>query len=328
MPKHEPREHEAKPVLTELTKVQELVYELKIEQLMCKDVITVSPDLSMYALKELLRVKHISGVPVVHKGKMLGMISLENLIGALERGELSATVGEEMTTNVRVLHADDSVVSAVNLFARLGYGRFPVLDGDGELVGILTKGDIVRGLLRQMEAQWQTEEIKRYRASHIFQDIESDQTALLLRYTIKAQDFVRGGEASSKIKRALERLGASPTVIRRIAVAAYEAETNIMIHSVGGELIAELRPQRIKITAVDSGPGIADVARALEAGYSTAPDWIRELGFGAGMGLVNIKRYADEMVLNSELGVGTRLEMYFDLGRQMRAGAAEPKGAK
>ena len=324
MPKHEPREHEVKPVLTELTKVQELVYELKIEQLMCKDIITVSPDLSMYELKELLRVKRISGVPVVHKGKMLGMISLENLIGALERGELSATVGEKMTANVRTVHTDDSVVSAVNLFARLGYGSFPVLDGDGELVGILTKGDIVRGLLRQMEVQWQTEEIKRYRASHIFQDIESDQTALLLRYTIKAQDFVRGGEASSKIKRALERLGASPTVVRRVAVAAYEAETNIMIHSVGGELIAELRPQRIKITAVDSGPGIADVARALEAGYSTAPEWIRELGFGAGMGLVNIKRCADEMVLNSELGVGTRLEMYFDLGRQMRTSAPGP----
>jgi CBS domain-containing protein/anti-sigma regulatory factor (Ser/Thr protein kinase) len=313
-------------VPTELTKVQELIYELKIEQVMRQDVITVSPDLSMYELKEVLRVKRISGVPVVRDGRMLGMISLENLIGALERGELSATVGEKMTKDVRALRADDSVVSAVNLFARLGYGRFPVLDADGLLVGILTKGDIVRGLLRQMEVAWQAEEIKRYRASHIFEDIESDQTALLLRYAVKPKDFVRGGEASSKIKRALERLGARPVTVRRVAVATYEAEMNIMIHSVGGELIAELRPERMKVTAVDNGPGIADVNQALEPGFSTAPDWIRELGFGAGMGLVNIKRCADEMVLKSTVGVGTRLEMYFSLGQEIDGAAKAARG--
>lgn len=297
----------------ELTRVQELIYELTIAQVMTRDVTTVAPGCTIRDLKELLRVKRISGVPVVEGDHLVGMISIENVIRALEKGELDATVGAKMTRQVQSVRADDSVVSAVNLFARTGFGRFPVVDAEGCLVGILTKGDIVRGLLRQMEVQWHAEEIQRYRASHIFEDIESDQTGLILRYFVKPHDFVHGGEASSKIKRALERLGAHPRIVRRVAVATYEAETNVMIHSHGGEIIAEVRPQRMRLTVVDSGPGIEDIEKAMQPGYSTAPDWIRELGFGAGMGLNNIKACADEMKLNSEVGVGTRLELTFSL---------------
>ncbi len=297
----------------ELTRVQELVYELRIGQVMTKDVITVRSDQTIAELKEVLRVNRISGCPVMEGDQLVGMISLENLIRALENGELDATIGEKMTLPVQSVRADESVVSVVTLFGRLGFGRFPVLDPDGNLVGIITQGDVVRGLLKQMEVQWHIEEIRRYRASHIFEDIESDQTALILRYAVKAQDFIKGGEASSKIKRALERLGAHPRLIRRIAVATYEAETNVMIHSHGGEIIAEVRPERMRVTAIDTGPGIEDVEQALKPGFSTAPDWIRELGFGAGMGLSNIKSCADEMKLESSLGTGTRLEMIFRL---------------
>ncbi len=297
----------------ELTRVQELVYELKIDQVMTRDVITISPYCTMGELKELLRVKRISGVPVLDEDRLVGVISIENLIRALEKGEITAQVGQKMTKRIQVLRAEESMVSAVNLFARLGYGRFPVVDVKGKLVGILTKGDIVRGLLRQMEVQWHTEEIHRYRASHIFEDIESDQTGLILRYFIKAQDFEHGGEASSKIKRALERLGAHPRVVRRVAVATYEAETNVIIHSHGGEILSEIRPDRMKLTVLDRGPGIDDVEKALRPGFSTAPDWIRELGFGAGMGLSNIKACADDMSLESTVGVGTRLELTFAL---------------
>lgn len=298
---------------TELTRVQELIYELTIAQVMTRDVITVTPDYTIRELKELLRIKRISGVPVIAGDALVGMISIENVIRALEKGELDATVGAKMTRQVQSVRAKDTVVSAVKLFARLGYGRFPVIDAEGRLVGILTKGDIVRGLLRQMEVQWHAEEIQRHHASHIFEDIESAQTGLILRYFIKPHDFVHGGEASSKIKRALERLGAHPRIVRRVAVATYEAETNVMIHSYGGEIIAEVRPERMRLTVVDSGPGIEDIERAMQPGYSTAPDWIRELGFGAGMGLNNIKACADEMKLHSEVGVGTRLELIFSL---------------
>ena len=101
--------------------------------------------------------------------------------------------------------------------------------------------------------------------------------------------------------------------MRRISVATYEAETNIMIHSVGGEIIVEAQPDEVKVVAIDKGPGIADVEKVLQPGYSTAPDWIRELGFGAGMGLSNIRTCTDSMSLKSVLGQGTRLEMIFDL---------------
>jgi len=296
-----------------LTRVQELIYELKIEQVMTTDVITIAADCTIQDLKETLRLNRISGVPVLDEGTLVGMISIENLIVALERGDLETAVRDAMTTELVSVRANDTVVSAVNLFARLGFGRFPVIDDQGALVGLLTKGDIVRGLLRQMEVQWHAEELRRYRASHIFEDIESEQTALILRYSVEAGNFVRGGEASSKIKRALERLGAQPQTVRRVAVAAYEAETNVMIHSVGGELIAELQPNRIKITAIDNGPGMDDVEQAMRPGYSTASDLIRELGFGAGMGLSNIKSCSDEMSLHSEVGVGTRLEIVFYL---------------
>ena len=296
---------------TDLTKVQELVYELRIEQVMVREIITCSPDLTMADLRTLLRVKRISGVPVVVGRRLVGMISVDNLLRALERGELTATVGEKMTRQLVSLRPEETVVSAINLFARYGYGRFPVVDGAGELVGIVTKSDIVRGLLKQMELLWQAEETRRYQYSHLFEDIESDETTLTLRYAVKQHDFVRGGQASSKIKRALERLGAQPQVMRRIAVATYEAEVNIMIHSHGGEIIAEVRPDQMTITAQDTGPGIEDVSQAMQPGFSTAPDWIRELGFGAGMGLYNIRNCTDDMRLTSEPGLGTKLVMVF-----------------
>ena len=127
---------------------------------------------------------------------------------------------------------------------------------------------------------------------------------------IKAQDFNHAGEASSKIKRALNRLGAPPQIVRRVAIAAYEAEMNIIIHAhTGGELSLEIWPEKVILQAIDSGPGIPDVALAMQPGFSTATEMVRELGFGAGMGLPNIKRCADEMHLDSPASGGTHLKV-------------------
>ncbi len=290
------------------------MYELKIEQVMTKKVLTVSPDEPISRLKELLRINRISGAPVLKDGELVGIISIEDVLKALEKGEISATVAEKMTRDVQTLFSDESVIQAVTKFGRLGFGRLPVVNRDGKLVGILTQGDIARGLLRQLELDYREEEIHRYRASHIFEDIVSDQTGLILRYQVNARDFSRCGEAASKLKRALERLGAMPAEVRRVAVVSYEAETNLVIHATsGGELLAEIQPEKIRIIAVDRGPGIADTEKALQPGYSTAPDWIRELGFGAGMGLNNIKACSDQFRLESKLGVGTRLEVVIQL---------------
>jgi CBS domain-containing protein len=292
------------------TKIQELIYELPIERVMKKNVIQVSSDTSMTELKEILRVNRISGVPVVDEDRLLGVISIEDLIKALVEGDIEAPVRKRMTTRMITVRQDESVIEAVKKFTQYKVGRLLVVNESGGLTGILTGGDITRGLLEAVSLDYHAEEISRYRAKHIFEDIVSDQTSLILRYKVKPKDFKSGGRASSKLKRALDRLGAVPEVIRRVAISAYEAEMNLIIHADdGGEIIAELQPEIIRITTIDHGPGIADVEEAMSPGFSTAPNWIRELGFGAGMGLANIKRCADFMNLNSEVGTGTQLDI-------------------
>ena len=293
-----------------ITKVQELIYELKIKQVMTSPVLTVTPETRMAQLKELLRTRKISGAPVLDQGKLVGIVSIEDLIKSLLDGKADIPVSERMTGRIITVQEEESVVEAIRKFAEYGVGRLPVVDARGQLAGILTGSDITRGLLNAIGLHHHEDEIQRYRASHIFEDIQSEDTSLILRYRIKACDFDCGGEASSKIRRALKRLGANPQVIRRVGIATYEAEMNIIIHTThGGEIQTEIQPHRVQIIATDQGPGIEDVRRALEPGYSTAPEWIRELGFGAGMGLVNIGKCSDEMKLGSTPGVGTRLEI-------------------
>jgi len=310
------------------TKVQELIYELPIERVMRKDVVKVTPDTSMTELKEILRVNRISGVPVVDGEMLSGVISIEDLIKALVQGDVQAPVKKRMTTRLITVLESESVVEAVKKFAQYKVGRLLVVNDQGQLRGILTGGDITRGLLETISLDYHADEISRYRAKHIFEDIVSDQTSLILRYQVKAKDFKKAGNASSKLKRALDRLGAVPELIRRVAISAYEAEMNLIIHADGGgELTAELQPEVIRVTAVDHGPGIPNVDQAMSPGFSTAPNWIRELGFGAGMGLMNIKRCADSMKLQSTVGVGTQLEIVVHL-RQDSGEQQNPNGRK
>lgn len=311
---------ETEPSKTGITKIQELVYELKIKQVMTTPVVTVSPETTMGELKEILRTRKISGTPVMERGGLVGIVSIEDLINALVEGEIEARVSERMTPDVITLRAEASVIEAVKKFSELSVGRFPVLDENGLLVGIITSVDITRGLLQAIGLDYHEEEIQRYRASHIFEDILSDDTSLILQYHIPCRDFERGGEASSRIRRALYHLGGNPQTVRRVGIAAYEAEMNIIIHTTeGGEMLVEVQPNRVRIVATDRGPGIEDVEKAMEPGYSTAPEWIRELGFGAGMGLSNIRRFADEMHLTSTLGVGSRLEILIWLNSKQDA---------
>jgi anti-sigma regulatory factor (Ser/Thr protein kinase) len=222
-------------------------------------------------------------------------------------------------------------VELANSLGRRKFGRIPVLDREGNLVGIVTKGSVMQSLLHEMDVRFkkkEQEKLPSYRASHIFEDISSDDTRIRLRYFVDDKDFANAGKASSQIKRALQRLGVLPSVVRRVAVAVYEAEMNLVIHTdVGGEVIAEIRKDRLMISAIDHGPGIGDIAQVLKPGFSTAPEWIRAMGFGAGMGLANIKRCSDLMRLMSEPDVGTRLDIYF-LFRERPEGTVAVSGKK
>ncbi len=120
-------------------------------------------------------------------------------------------------------------------------------------------------------------------------------------------DFNRAGEAAAQIKKALQLVGMHMDTMRRAVIVAYEAELNIVIHARQGRLVAHIHPDRVELEAIDEGPGIPDIPRAMQEGYSTAPAHIRKMGFGAGMGLPNIKKSASQMRLTSEINVGTRL---------------------
>ncbi len=133
--------------------------------------------------------------------------------------------------------------------------------------------------------------------------------SIKLHYVVPGDDFTRAGAASGDVKRTLKQLGVSPAVIRNVSIAMYEGEINMVIHAGGGEIDVEITENDITMILADKGPGIANVELAMKEGYSTAPDNIRCLGFGAGMGLPNIKKYTDEFNIESEVNVGTTLTL-------------------
>lgn len=128
-------------------------------------------------------------------------------------------------------------------------------------------------------------------------------------YEVSGEDFTHAGEASGKVKTMLKQLGYDSDAIRRLAIAMYEAEINMVIHANGGTITVEVHPDKVEVLLDDVGPGIADVELAMQEGYSTAPDEVRSLGFGAGMGLPNIKKYTDEMKVESIVGTGTKVSI-------------------
>ena len=132
---------------------------------------------------------------------------------------------------------------------------------------------------------------------------------LSLHYEIPDDDFTRAGEASGSVKRKLKKLGLNPEAIRKVAIAMYEGEINMVIHANGGVIDVEVFSDKIVMILKDKGPGIPDVEKAMQEGFSTAGENVRNLGFGAGMGLPNMKKYSDEMDIQTEIGVGTTVTM-------------------
>ena len=308
----------------DINRVEELSYDLKIREVMTAALKTASPDMPLSKVLDLLRINRISGLPVVENDRLVGVLSLEDIVRALQKNDLSALTSQYMTREVVTVASYDSIVNALRTFTEKQLGRLPVVDENQNLVGMITKGDITRGILVALQKDYKEEEVRRYRASHLFEDIISERTTLVLRYTIKARDFTQGGKASSYIKRALLRLGADPQITRRCSIAVYEAEMNLIIHTTnGGILKLEVEPHRITMSATDDGPGIPDTEQVFQPGYSTATEQVREMGFGAGMGLVNMKRCVDTIELYSTVGKGTKLVMRILIPDQTFGGRRE-----
>ncbi len=215
------------------------------------------------------------------------------------KGYIDSPVEERMTKNVIVLQDDMPLSFAISYLNKYRYGRFPVLNKNHEIVGMLTSTDVIRALLVEMNR-----EVLRLEKMH---KDSGGAVSLLseMEFTTVRYDFELAGHASTEIKKALKQRNFDPKVIRRVAIASYELEINQVVHSLGGTINYSIQPDKIIIIAKDTGPGIADVNLALQEGWSTANEYIRSLGFGAGMGLANTKRVSDEFSINSALDSGT-----------------------
>lgn len=137
--------------------------------------------------------------------------------------------------------------------------------------------------------------------------------AIRLHYTVPGDDFTRAGEASADLKARLKKLGIPADAVRKVAIALYEGEINLAIHAGGGEIDVAVTDESVDMTLTDQGPGIPDIALAMSEGWSTAPDEVRSLGFGADMGLPNMKKYSDEFDIQSTVGVGTTVKMLVNI---------------
>jgi anti-sigma regulatory factor (Ser/Thr protein kinase) len=269
----------------------------------------------MSGLRAILRDNRISGAPVVRDGFLVGVISVEDFINWLAQGGQDCPVGERMSREVRTLSPAEPLVHAISKLEQYGYGRLPVVDGGtGRLVGLVTKGDIIEGLLKELQVNSQEEEeLHHYRASHFFGDMIADRLTVKFQYKVRGKTVEQGGEVASDLKRSLKRLGLHPEIVRRAAIATYEAEMNVIIYAREGTVTVSVDPETINIVVRDQGQGIADIEQALQPGFSTAPDWVRELGFGAGMGLPNIQRCARSLDITSKPGQGTTLRIAIPL---------------
>ncbi len=288
--------------------VLELIYRLKVKDVMTPDPVTAAPGDTLRSIQEAMRDRGFSGVPVVEGGRLVGIVSIGDILSALDGGWIGEKAEDRMTRSVIVLEDDMPLTFAITYHQRYRYGRFPVLDKSGKLVGILTPTDIIRSLLVEMNR-----EVERLE-SRLKENAEppGGETVRLAFSTVRF-DFENAGRASGAIKKALKGRGVDPSLIRRVAIASYELELNQVIHSVGGTITFTLEPGRIEVRAEDRGPGIPDLDLAMREGYSTADEWIRSLGFGAGMGLPNARRSADEFAIESAPGSGTSVRVGFAL---------------
>jgi CBS domain-containing protein/anti-sigma regulatory factor (Ser/Thr protein kinase) len=300
---------------TKFDKTVEILFELKISVVMRRDIITIGPRDKMSVLKSILQKRRISGVPVVDKGTLVGVVSIEDLIKWLSDGGRDCYIEDIMSKNLQCLYADQPLMHAVKKFDQYGYGRFPVLEREsGKLVGIITRGVIINGTLKKLEMEYKEEELRQYRASHFFGDITADEKNVSLQFNIMGKDFDNAGKASTTMKKNLKRLGIRPDIVQRVAIASYEAEMNVVIYSDGGTMQYNIAEDHISIEVIDRGPGIEDVEKAMQPGFTTSESWVKELGFGAGMGLPNIKKCSDKMDLQSTVGEGTRLKIEMFIG--------------
>jgi len=304
-----------------LEKLRGLFSDITAKDIMVTNIISLTKDRTMWQAKELMRICKISGVPIVdNDNHLLGLVSIEDIILALEGNHITDPIEKHMTKDLITFAPDVDLEGLIERFNRYRYGRFPVVDSEGRLLGIISKKDIIGAILDKFRIIYvhdarRKEVLERnvdwFDRSLISGDYVEKKSADFL-FHIDYTEVDMAGVGSAKLKSYLKTRTDDDSLVRRVSIACYEAEVNVVIHSGSeGYIYAWYDESVIRVRVEDYGKGIENVEQAMKEGFSTASDHVRELGFGAGMGLPNMRRYSDKMVVVSEAGKGVVVEMNF-----------------
>ncbi len=301
-----------------LEKYADIFQDLKAGEIMTRNVITLTPDRRVSQAKEMMKIRKISGIPIVDRDKtLLGIISVEDIINALEYNKINDLLESMMTKNVITLKEDDGLAQIVEKFRTYKVHRFPVIDDNNKLIGIITREDIQHGILEKFNLIYAHDKKRTSTLNQDYSPITGERLTVdkaEYHYKIDHSDIEAAGTGAALMQQFLNKKGVDAEITRKIGIVAYEAETNVVIHSEGeGDIYCFIKDDRIIVRIVDNGVGIEDLEKAMTEGFTTADEKVREHGFGAGMGIPNMKRFADKLVILSEKNVGTQVEVVFFL---------------
>lgn len=294
--------------------ILELMIRLKVREVMSTRLISAARRDTLRSIQTIMKEMRITGVPIVEQHRLFGLVSIDDIINALENGYIDDPAEKHMSTHMVVLDENMPLSLAITYFRKYSFGRFPVLNKDNEITGILTSRDINVALLHELTLELDRMETRALPA------LNADALHMFKVYHVGKYDFENAGKASTDIKRFLKKRGVAASLIRRVAVAAYELEMNQVVHSDGGTITCRIEPEYTELVAQDTGPGIEDVEEAMKEGVTTANEWIQSMGFGAGMGLPNAKRVATEFHIASSRESGTKVRVLVRLNEQQEGG--------
>ncbi len=299
--------------------VMQILFELKVKDVMTHPILTAGPSDSLRHIQQVMKKNRITGVPITGENReLIGIVSVEDIMNALDGGWIEDPAALHMTTQVMVLQETMPISFCVSYFNKYSFGRFPVLDRDSKVTGIVTASDVISTLLVALNKE--VARIEESMGSYSEEGTEPAEKVSadgggrrVIEFKTEPFNFELAGQASTEIKKILRSSGVTAEVTRRIGIASYELEINQVVHSKGGVMRYIITPDLLVIEAQDTGPGIPDVQKAMTEGFSTASEKVRALGFGAGMGLPNTKRVSDSFEISSDESTGTIVRASFNL---------------
>ncbi len=293
---------------TESLVVRELISRLRVYDVMSTTLHTASPKMTLREIQEQMRESKVSGMPIIDdEWHLLGIITVDDIIEALDHGFIDDIAGDHMSSDLITLKDQYPLAVAISNFEKYSYRRYPVINRNDKLVGIISGRDILNSLLFEIN-----NEVDKLEELLPEEKIHSSEF-FYRKFRVEAKDMEKAGTASAEIKKFCKRSTFPRKLMRRIGVAAFELEINIAVHSKGGSLTIVRDKDSVQIIAQDVGPGIDDLDAAMREGFSTANDWVRSYGFGAGMGLPNIKRVSDYFQISSDTEHGTMVTAIFNV---------------